>query len=311
MLSHDPVTTSPPASYDYENTFPAGVTEFPLHHGASSDYPRIGNNPWQFPPSSSVDISPKRSQTTSHTERSCVQCLNIIRTIPLTRGRPVSHPERGTRVPVFCRKVMEQSQRNLAAGLTRTRAGLIGSLVGGLILAGGSALAEHQGEEVDFRVHRSPFSIDVMGRWGQPLFTLTDGVEVSTVNGSKPREQSFLLRWSQGETVRRVVVDQVLAVSEAGPSTTIILGEAGSTEPRARLILSRPAEGVLRILAVAIDPTTNRMRILLTARPEERFYGMGSRFDNSEHKNSTVTQWAREVATNLPGICQIRPSRGS
>ncbi|NBU75593.1 MAG: hypothetical protein EBS30_10275 [Planctomycetes bacterium] len=153
-----------------------------------------------------------------------------------------------------------------------------------------------------FRIQQRPFSVEVVGSDGRSLFSLVDGVEVSTIKGSVPREQSFVVVWSKGQLVSRILADQVLDVSNVQGTTTVTLGDAVNKKPRAELILSRPAAGVFRIQALASDPATNRTRILLTARPDERFYGMGSRFNSSEHKNSIVTQWAREVSTNLPGV---------
>lgn len=52
--------------------------------------------------------------------------------------------------------------------------------------------------------------MDVLGNQGRTLFSLVDGVEVSTITGSVPREQAFVVVWSKGQLVSRTLADQVL-----------------------------------------------------------------------------------------------------
>ncbi len=52
--------------------------------------------------------------------------------------------------------------------------------------------------------------MDVLGNQGRTLFSLVDGVEVSTITGSVPREQAFVVVWSKGQLVSRTQADQVL-----------------------------------------------------------------------------------------------------
>lgn len=155
---------------------------------------------------------------------------------------------------------------------------------------------------LDVIVQDQPFLIKATDPAGKTIFRIVDGVQLQTVRGSKPRESSYWLRWSDGKKESSQIANVVLGVTRVSGMTRVALGTSLTSQPVASLTIRQITPEVVRIEISAVDKSVNRIKANIFATKSERFFGMGMRFDNAEHKNKKVTVWAREVGKNLPGI---------
>jgi alpha-glucosidase len=88
-------------------------------------------------------------------------------------------------------------------------------------------------------------------------------------------------------------------VSLEGGKVTVGLGGATDLAERARLEIVVNADGTADV-RVSSRGADNELTLIVEAQPDDRYFGMGMRFNSAEHKGTTVSNWVGEVGIDLP-----------
>ena len=183
-----------------------------------------------------------------------------------------------------------------------TRLGMIlafGGWAGAAGLGASDQTAALQNEHLRVGVQARPFRLNILDRSGQSLLELVGAVRFTTVRGqASPYAQGQAEPWTEaGEVVGlnqeadRLRVD--LAAKPGGPALV-------------RITAFFPNDRSLRVEGEVIDqPEVNRFTFQFGSVPEDRYYGLGERFESSEHRGQKIGVWCEEAHIGLGRLSKL------
>ncbi len=159
---------------------------------------------------------------------------------------------------------------------------------------------ELSGENMLVEVESEPFSLRVLDSSGLEVLAVTGPVSYTTVTDQHTFRFVLWWFWNRGVARPWKKAAHVVSVSrEAGCLAVDLAGRPGAKAEvrlRARFIDGRS----LRIETEVLDePEVNRIRVSFRRDKDDRFYGMGERYDSVEHSGKKVRNWAEEGGLGL------------
>jgi len=164
-----------------------------------------------------------------------------------------------------------------------------------------------EGQSMVLFLDENPLALRIEDRSGRELLATDGPIRFTTVSGRKVSRFVLWWFWSPGVSRPWTIAERVIAASAEGGILKADLG-------RDRTVLVRLQawfldERTLRLeMEVKERPEVNRMQIAFKRMAEDRYYGMGERFNAVEHSLSRMRNWSEEGGLGLFQLSKIWPS---
>ncbi|HUT54794.1 MAG TPA: TIM-barrel domain-containing protein [bacterium] len=138
-----------------------------------------------------------------------------------------------------------------------------------------------------------PFRLLILNGAGETLLDLVDGPSFTIVRGQKdPYFKGRAEPWTRAETVTSTQhgSDYIEWSMAAGPETTPLV------KMRASLVSENSARVTCEVLG---RPEVNRLALKFASREDDRYYGMGERYESAEHHGRRILVWVEEAHLGL------------
>jgi len=138
------------------------------------------------------------------------------------------------------------------------------------------------------QVQNHPFVMRINDSSGATLLETADVIRFTTVRGQKsPSDKGREEPWTDASKVAGLK-------NEAG-KILVELASNSSLAPVARLKIFFMNENALRVEGEILDrPEVNRFVIKFKSGPDEKYYGMGERFNSAQQRGNRVHNWTEE-----------------
>jgi len=135
------------------------------------------------------------------------------------------------------------------------------------------------------------FALRVVRPSGETLIETSGPLRFTTVTGQEsPFDQGMADPWTETGTVANVACDST--------SLTVELSAAAGDDPLMRLSLTSGGDSRALRIAAQVDPSAgdgvNRVAIDLAHASNDRYYGMGQRYEEAEHSDNELVVWTEE-----------------
>ena len=140
-------------------------------------------------------------------------------------------------------------------------------------------------------VTQPDFALRVVRPSGETLIETSGPLRFTTVTGQEdPFDEGVVAPWTETGTVAGITCD--------ASALDVELGAAAGDDPS--MMLSLTSDGDLRALRITarVDPgageSVNRVAIDLVHTSNDRYYGMGQRYEEAEHSGNELVVWTEE-----------------
>ncbi|MFO8056488.1 MAG: glycoside hydrolase family 31 protein [bacterium] len=185
-------------------------------------------------------------------------------------------------------------------------------IAGSGLLMGGSGKAETvsvlQGPELRAEVSRGPFSMRVLDPAGKELLRTTGKISFTTVTKQKPYQ--FIAWWKWTPAIKKpwTHADQVVSLEKKNDELVVELAEETGGKALVRLRAFFIDSGALRVETRVLDrPDVNRLVLRFRKHSDDRYYGMGERFNSAEHSGERVRVWCEEGGLGIGRLHKVLP----
>ncbi len=179
-----------------------------------------------------------------------------------------------------------------------------------LLLACASNASDNtlQGELMRVTIEREPFALRVEDAGGRPLLETSRGVGFASYEVENPHQLIAWWRWKEIERKPWSLAGHVARAERAGDELVVELAEeaGGSAVVRikARFIDRRSLRVETEIIGL---PEMNRMALHFHTGEDERYFGMGERFNSAEHSGEEVKVWSEEGGLGISHLSRLWP----
>ncbi len=171
-----------------------------------------------------------------------------------------------------------------------------------------AAPAVLQGDKMRLEVEREPFSLRVLDLAGRELLASEGPLSFSTVTDQKISRLVVWWFWSKGNEKPWTEVDRVVATRPGADLLELDLGNRAGGPALIRLQARFIDPDTLRVeTEIIADKQANRFRMKFRKDRDDRYYGMGERFNSVEHGGSRVRTWSEEGGLGLFTISKYLP----
>ncbi len=161
------------------------------------------------------------------------------------------------------------------------------SLTSGPATAASSARLS--GERMDLVVESNPFALRVLDKSGAEMLATQGPVSYTTVTRQHVSRLVLYWLWTRGIARPWKHADTVTAIEEGDGELVIDIGKNEGGRPLARMRAYFVDGRTLRVESEVLeDHEVNRFRLRLKRSDDERYYGMGERFNSAEHSGDNV-----------------------
>ena len=173
--------------------------------------------------------------------------------------------------------------------------------------AGASDQLVLSGKNLRVEVERSPFVLSVTDVAGRELLS-TRG-PVSVYHETEPRVSRFILYWvwTRGLITGWQGVDQVVSAEEKDGALVLGLATRKNGDPAVTMKIYFLDNKTLRVETKATAAGVNRTRVCLKMDDKDRYFGMGERFNQVDHRGERVRVWAEEGGLGMNWVGEIPP----
>ncbi len=133
-----------------------------------------------------------------------------------------------------------------------------------------------------------PFSLLISDRSGRILLETIGGLRFTTVSGQKgPFDRGIEEAWTEA--------GEVISLNAPGNRIQADLAARPGQPVQARFLIFFLNDQSLRVEAEVVGkPAVNRIALKFKSAPEDRYFGMGERFNSAEHRGERVYNWTQE-----------------
>jgi len=149
-------------------------------------------------------------------------------------------------------------------------------------------------------VQSRPFGLRILDITGKVLLETTGAIRFTTVRGQigfttiavmlgkkSPFDQGVADPWTE--------VGELVSLEKNGDRIQVGLAQTPGSPAQVQLNIFFPTPKSVRVEAAVLGkPEVNRLEIKFQAGPEDRYYGMGERFNSAEQTGNLVYNWAQE-----------------
>jgi len=152
----------------------------------------------------------------------------------------------------------------------------------------GPAPAAISNQNLRVELDSKPFALRVMDRSGKMLLQTAGNIAFTTVrNQQSPFRKGEPEPWTEVPEVVSLQnpLDRIQAELAPGPGQPALV----------RLFISFIADKSLRVQAEVLDqPEVNRISLKFQSAPDDRYFGLGERFNSADQKGNVVYNWTQE-----------------
>lgn len=180
-----------------------------------------------------------------------------------------------------------------------------------VLVAGASGSSPGGGISLDgprmrLEVEPDPFVLRVVDDSGREMLSTVGPLSSTRVTGQHTSRLVLWWLWNRGFKRPWVKADRVVSSHRIDDGVEFELG-GGSGAARFRVRARFLDSGALRVEMEALDPSANRFRLSLKKDSDDRYYGMGERYDAVEHSGSRVRMWSEEGGLGLFTLSRYIP----
>lgn len=169
---------------------------------------------------------------------------------------------------------------------------LLGLSLDQSLAAKGSAFAlEH--DQLRLEIEREPFQIRITDRAGAVLLQTSGPLRFTTVHDQRDP-------YAKGKAEPWIEVGEVAASRQAADRIEVELAARPGEKPLVKLAAFFLNERTLKVEAEVLDrPEVNRLSFRFQSAPDDRYYGLGERFESAEHHGQRLLVWTEEQHVGL------------
>lgn len=134
----------------------------------------------------------------------------------------------------------------------------------------------------------SPFRLRIIKEQAEPLLEITEGPSFTTAGGQKdPFDKGQIKPWSQAEVV--------VSSRKGDDYLEWEMSDRSGAEPMVRMRANLTPAGAVRVSCEIIGrPEANRLSLRFPSQADDRYFGMGERYDSAEHSGKRLYNWTEE-----------------
>lgn len=163
------------------------------------------------------------------------------------------------------------------------------------------------GQNLRVEVERSPFVLTVTDVAGRELLA-TRG-PISVYHETEPLVSRFILYWvwTRGLITGWQCMDQVVSAEEKDGALVLGLAARKSGDPAVTMKIYFLDDNTLKVETEATGAGVNRTKVCLKMDGQDRYFGMGERFNQVDHRGERVRVWAEEGGLGMNWVGEIPP----
>ena len=205
-----------------------------------------------------------------------------------------------------------KTRKGIARATLRMSAPLLAAVVAlvssGIASPAPPPVSRLAGEKMSLEVTNDPFALRVLDPRGHVLLETDGPLAFTTVANQRISRLVLWWKWTRGISQPWTKVDQVVAVRLSGERLELDLGQKAEgpvlVRMRARFLDSR----ALKVETEVVDrPDVNRIQARFKKDQEDRYYGMGERYDSAEQTGKVLRVWCEEGGLGLGGLSRVWP----
>jgi len=193
------------------------------------------------------------------------------------------------------------------SGLNRKVFGILALVIFFIASYCGAQVFQLNGDKLRVEIQSSPFSFKVKDRSGREILATAGPIRYS--EETNPVSFRFVLwwLWLRGLSKPCASLDQVVYSRQGDNLLEIGLGKRGSHKELMRMRIFFLDERTLRVESEILDKKVNRVWVSFIKDKEDRYFGMGERFNRVEHSRERVRNWSEEGGLGLSHLSEIFP----